>query len=119
MFHANLIMPYKETELYGPNFTRPPPDLVDGEEEYEVEKVIDAKQIGKKKKWHYLIKWKGYPTSDNSWEPEDNIQGSKELIEGVLEKESRTKKTKQEKNIKEDESRQVISLLFSTTTPPA
>ena len=81
VFHANLITPYKETELHGPNFTRPPPDLVDGEEEYEVEKVIDAKQIGRKKKWHYLIKWKGYPASDNSWEPETNVQGSKELIE--------------------------------------
>ena len=81
VFHANLITPYKETELHGPNFTRPPPDLVDGEEEYEVEKVIDAKQIGKKKKWHYLIKWKGYSASDNSWEPEDNVQGSKELLE--------------------------------------
>ena len=79
--HVNLIMPYKETELHGPNFTRPPPDLVDGEEEYKVEKVIDVKQIGKKHKWHYLIKWKGYPTSDNSWEPENNVQGSKKLIE--------------------------------------
>jgi hypothetical protein len=27
VFHANLITPYKETELHGPNFTRPPPDL--------------------------------------------------------------------------------------------
>ena len=40
---------------------------MDREEEYKVEKVIDAKQIGKQKKWHYLIKWKGYPASDNSW----------------------------------------------------
>src|ERR1700761_4986924 len=81
VFHANLITPYKETELHGPNFTRPLPDLVDRGEECEVEKVIDARQIGKKKKWHYLIKWKGYPASDNSWEPKNNVQGSKELIE--------------------------------------
>jgi hypothetical protein len=31
VFHADLITPYKETELHSPNFTRPPPDLVDGE----------------------------------------------------------------------------------------
>ncbi len=30
-------MPYYETQTHGPNFTRPPPDLIDGEEEYEVE----------------------------------------------------------------------------------
>ena len=64
VFHANLITPYKETELHGPNFTRPPPDLVDGEEEYEVEKIIDSKHKGRGRKLHYLIKWKGYPTSD-------------------------------------------------------
>ena len=46
VFHTNLITPYKETELHGPNFTQPPPDLVDGEEEYEVEKIIDMKQMG-------------------------------------------------------------------------
>ena len=56
VFHANLITPYKETELHGPNFTRPPPDLVDGEEEYEVEKIIDPKHKGRGHKLHYLIK---------------------------------------------------------------
>jgi hypothetical protein len=33
-------MPYKETELHGPNETRPPPDLVKGQEEYEIEAII-------------------------------------------------------------------------------
>src|SRR3984885_10690695 len=46
-FHANLITPYKETEIHGPNYTRPPPDLIDGEEEYEVEQVLDMKQKGR------------------------------------------------------------------------
>jgi hypothetical protein len=44
-----------------------------------VEKIIDMKQKGRGRKTHYLIKWKGYPTSDNSWEPEDNVN-AKELI---------------------------------------
>jgi hypothetical protein len=82
MFHADLITPYKETELHGPNFTRPPPDLIDGEEEYKVEKILDMKQKGRGHKMHYLIKWKGYPTSDNSWEPVENVQ-AKDLIKGV------------------------------------
>ncbi len=37
VFHASLLTPYHETTAHGPNFTRPPPDLIDGEEEYEVE----------------------------------------------------------------------------------
>ena len=72
VFHANLLTPYKETELHGPNFTRPPPDLIDGEPEYEVEKILDAQQRGRGRKTHFLVKWKGYPTSDNSWEPREN-----------------------------------------------
>ena len=46
VFHANLITPYKEMELHGPNYTRPPPDLVDREEEFEVEKIINMKRMG-------------------------------------------------------------------------
>jgi Chromo (CHRromatin Organisation MOdifier) domain len=36
-----------------------------------------------KKKLHgydYLIKWKGYTTSENSWEPEWNLSNTKELL---------------------------------------
>jgi len=41
VFHSLLLLPYKETAAHGPNFTRPPPDLIEGEEEYEVEAVIN------------------------------------------------------------------------------
>jgi hypothetical protein len=93
VFHADLITPYKEMELHGPNFTRPPPDLIDGEEEYKVEKILDMKQKGRGRKMHYLIKWKGYPTSDNSWEPAENVQ-AKDLIKEYKEEQRKTNKRK-------------------------
>ena len=34
VFHATLLSPYKENDTYGNNFTHPPPDLIDGQEEY-------------------------------------------------------------------------------------
>ncbi len=40
IFHASLLTPYYETTAHGPNFTRPPPDLIDGEEEYEIERIV-------------------------------------------------------------------------------
>jgi hypothetical protein len=88
VFHVNLITPYKETELHGPNFTRPPPDLVDGEEEYEVEKVIDKKKMGRGHKTYYLIKWKGYSASENSWEPEENVRADELIAEFEKRRES-------------------------------
>ena len=39
IFHTSLLTPYVEMPSHGPNFTRPPPDLIDGEEEYEVEQI--------------------------------------------------------------------------------
>ena len=38
-FYISLLSPYKETETHGPNYIRPPPELVNGEEEYEVERI--------------------------------------------------------------------------------
>jgi hypothetical protein len=34
VFHASLLTPYKETEEYGENFMQPPPELIEGQEEY-------------------------------------------------------------------------------------
>jgi hypothetical protein len=93
VFHVNLIMPYKEMELHRPNFTQLPPDLMKGEDEYEVEKIIDVKHKGRGCKLHYLVKWKGYPTSDNSWEPRENIH-AEALIKEFHERNSKHIKTK-------------------------
>ena len=95
MFHANLITPYKETAIHGPNYSWPPPDLVDGEEEFEVEQILDMKQMGRGHKTHYLVKWKGYPTSDNSWEPEKNLNADELIAE--FKQSFRPKKTKAKK----------------------
>ena len=37
VFHGSLLSSYKETEAHGPNFLKPPLDLIGTEEEYEVE----------------------------------------------------------------------------------
>jgi hypothetical protein len=40
VFHIDLLTPYKETTIHGKNYQRPPPELISGKEEYEVEKVL-------------------------------------------------------------------------------
>jgi len=67
IFHIDLLTPYWETELHGSNYSRPVPDLIDNKEEYKVEKILDFQQFGRGCKKQYLIKWKGYPDSDNEW----------------------------------------------------
>jgi hypothetical protein len=81
IFHAPLLTPYQETVEHGPNFECPAPDLVDREQVYEVKQIFNVQQFGKKKKWQYLVKWKGCPDLENMWEPIANLKGSEEYIE--------------------------------------
>ena len=66
-FHSSLLSPYHETLAYGPNFSRPPPDLIDNEEEQEIEHILGHRYFGTKRHLQYLIKWKGFPESENKW----------------------------------------------------
>ena len=73
VFHIDLLTPYRETITHGANYQRPPPDLVDNEEEYEVETVLDSRLFGRRKRLQYLVKWAGYPDSDNQWVDKDDV----------------------------------------------
>jgi hypothetical protein len=80
VFHTDLLTPYRETPTHSANYQCPLPDLVEGVEEYEVEKVLDSRQYGHGRKLQYLIAWKGYPDSDNQWVNWDNAEGVSEAI---------------------------------------
>ncbi len=81
VFHIDLLTPYRETDIHGSNYSRPAPDLVDNEEEYKVEKVLDTRQSGRGRKKQYLIKWKGYPDSDNEWVDHRNMHAPEVIRE--------------------------------------
>ena len=78
MFHAVLLKPYQENEVYGENFTMPPPDIVDGEEVYQVETILKHRRRGQG--YQYLIKWKGYPITGASWEPKSAFSDDGDLL---------------------------------------
>ena len=80
VFHIDLLTPYRETITHGANYQRPPRDLIDGVEEFEVERVLDSRRHGRGRKLQYLIKWKGYPDSDNQWVNWDDAKESVDAI---------------------------------------
>ena len=81
VFHASLLTPYIETDSHGPNFSHPPPDLIRGENEYEVKTIRKHRHFGWNKKLQYLLKWRGYPESDNTWEPVEQLHAPQLLKE--------------------------------------
>ena len=60
---------------------RPPPDCVDpaGDAEYRVERILAQRRVGRR--MEYLVKWKGYPNEDSSWEPRANLRCPDRLAE--------------------------------------
>jgi Chromo (CHRromatin Organisation MOdifier) domain len=67
VFHVDILSPYKTTEVYGEPYMHPPPILEEEEEEYEIEAILDMRRYGRKKTLQYLVHWKGYPHSNDSW----------------------------------------------------
>jgi hypothetical protein len=55
VFHTGLLTPYTETTSHSPNFTRPPPDLIDGEVEYKVDQIHSHRTWGRCKTLQYPI----------------------------------------------------------------
>ena len=84
VFHVSLLKKYIENPEEFSNRVVPPPMpiQVDGEEEFEVERILD-KRIRKREKrgtTEYLVKWKGYPDHDATWESKTGLIHAEELV---------------------------------------
>jgi hypothetical protein len=81
VFHNSLLTPYTITLEHGPNYTQPPPTIVEGKDEhYEVETVLNARTTPNQCGIQYLVKWKGYPDSKNSWVSATSIKHAMVLV---------------------------------------
>ena len=57
----------------------PPPELIEGEEEYLVEEILDSKMF--RRRLRFLVKWEGYSTEHNTWEYATDVHAPKCLAE--------------------------------------
>ena len=64
--------------MEGQNKPTPPPIEIQGEEEYEVEEVLDSRRC------HgiveYRVQWKGYTAEHDTWEPALNLEHAKAKV---------------------------------------
>ena len=54
------------------------PVVIDGEEEYEVEKILNRRKMWGKDK--FLVWWKEYTVETDTWEERENLENAKELV---------------------------------------
>jgi hypothetical protein len=84
MFHASELSSYRETDIHGPNFQEPPPDIIAEEEEYEVEAILVHKGTGKQR--CYLVSWIRYSLASNKWIPEENLGNVSKILKSYKKK---------------------------------
>jgi hypothetical protein len=68
VFYISLLEPAPENAKIATNIQIEE----ESEDEYKVEEILDRQRISGKP--HYLVKWKGYDTSENTWEPIENLR---------------------------------------------
>ena len=79
VFHASLLTPYKETTTNGQQYQEPALDLVDGQPEWEVERILGARK--RHNQLQYLVRWKGFSEAHDSWEPLTHINANQRIRE--------------------------------------
>jgi len=66
-------------QVEGQRKKQPAPVVIKGEEEWEVERILNKRQIRGKDK--YLVQWKGFTAESDTWEGKENLENAKEAIE--------------------------------------
>jgi hypothetical protein len=78
-FHACLLTLYTENEIYGPAYPRPPADIVEGEPEWEVDRILKHRRGRGGTEYHVL--WRGYGIDEASWQTEEDLEHAQEALE--------------------------------------
>jgi len=78
------IVNISRVQLYKPQVEgqkKIPPKLViiEGEEEFKVEKILNKRMVRGKEK--FLVRWKGYTVEEDTWENRENLENAKGLVE--------------------------------------
>ena len=80
VFHVVKLTPAVTDPIIGRRARPPPaPTIVNGEEHFEVEEILDSRIF--RRKLQFKVKWLGYGYEDVSWEPSDSVNAPAKVRE--------------------------------------
>jgi len=65
-------------QVEGQKRKQPAPVIIEGEEEWEVKRILNKQRVRGKDK--YLVCWKGFTAESDTWEGRENLKNTKEAI---------------------------------------
>ncbi len=97
----------------------PPPDLINDEEEFEIEEILDSRprtiRGGRGKKSYkvidYFVKWKGWTRKHNSWVHDSEMGNAQEAIEDYENRNDSARRLDATKTVTPQENKRVTMIL--------
>jgi hypothetical protein len=71
VFNVSLLQAAPPDPIPGRVHPQPLPVVVESQEEYEVDKILNSHFY--RRQLQYLVHWKGYSNRNNTWEPASNL----------------------------------------------
>ena len=88
-------------QVNGQRKETPQPVVIEGEEEWEVEKILNKRKIRGKDK--FLVRWKGFTAEGDTWESRENLQNAGDLLREFKEEYRReSREVRQQEEVEED-----------------
>ena len=79
----------------------PQPVVVEGEEEWEVEKILNRRKIRGKDK--FLVRWKGFTAEGDTWKSRENLQNAGDLLREFEEEYNRdSREVRRQEKVEDD-----------------
>ena len=66
-------------QVEGQKKEQPAPVIIEGKEEWEVERILNKQRVRGKDK--YLVCWKGFTVELDTWEERENLKNAQEVVE--------------------------------------
>jgi len=82
------------------------PVIIEGEEEYKVEKILNKRKF-RGKDW-YLVWWKEYTAEEDTWELKENLGNAENLVKEFKEEYGKIGRLRKRRNSKEDKKGELL-----------